>query len=80
MSAPRCRGADSFIAVIYDQLILMRNLLADDGSIHVHCDPRANAFMHGACDEVFGRQQFVNEVIWRRAFAHNDPTRYGNIG
>ena len=73
------RGADSFIAMIYERLILMRDLLAEDGSIYVHCDPRVNAFMRGACDEVFGRGRFVNEVIWRRAFAHNDPTRYGNI-
>jgi len=73
------RGADSFIAMIYERLILMRDLLAEDGSIYVHCDPRVNAFMRGACDEVFGREHFVNEIIWRRAFAHNDPTRYGNI-
>ena len=66
--------------MIYERLILMRDLLAGDGSIHVHRDPRANAFMRVACNEVFGRQQFVNEVIWRRAFAHNDPTRHGNIG
>ncbi len=66
--------------MVYERLILMRDLLAEDGSIHVHCDPRAYAFMRGARGEVFGCQQFVNEVIWRRAFAHNDPTRHGNIG
>lgn len=34
------RGTDSFIAMIYERLILMRDLLADDGSIYVHCDYR----------------------------------------
>ncbi len=73
------RGADSFIAMIYERLILMRDLLAEDGSIYVHCDWRVNSYIRNACDEVFGRNMFVNEVIWRRAFAHNDPTRCGNI-
>ncbi len=73
------RGADSFISMIYERLILMRDLLAEDGSIYVHCDPRVNAFIRTCCDEVFGRDRFLNEIIWRRAFAHNDPTRCGNI-
>ncbi|PIQ95647.1 MAG: site-specific DNA-methyltransferase, partial [Nitrospinae bacterium CG11_big_fil_rev_8_21_14_0_20_56_8] len=73
------KGADSFIAMIYERLVLMRDLLAEDGSIYVHCDPRVNAFIRGCCDEIFGRGRFLNEVIWRRAFAHNDPTRCGNI-
>ncbi|HEY8905601.1 MAG TPA: site-specific DNA-methyltransferase, partial [Rhodoferax sp.] len=73
------RGADSFISMIYERLILMRDLLAADGSIYVHCDPRVNAYMRVACDEVFGKEYFVNEIVWRRAFAHNDPTRCGNI-
>ena len=34
------KGADSFIAMIYERLVLMRDLLADDGSIYVHCDWR----------------------------------------
>lgn len=73
------KGADSFIAMIYERLMLMRDLLATEGSIYVHCDPRVNAYIRTCCDEVFGRDQFVNEIVWRRAFAHNDPTRCGNI-
>ncbi|HQN73919.1 MAG TPA: DNA methyltransferase, partial [bacterium] len=37
------KGADSFIAMIYERLVLMRDLLADDGSIYVHCDWRVNS-------------------------------------
>lgn len=73
------RGADSFISMIYERLILMRDLLHKEGSIYVHCDARVSAFIRNACDEVFGRDRFVNEIIWRRAFAHNDPDRCGNI-
>ena len=69
------RGADSFIAMIYERLILMRDLLAEDGSVYVHCDWRVNAFIRGALDEVFGRDCFINEVIWKRA-----TTVQGNTG
>ena len=58
------KGADSFIAMIYERLILMRDLLAEDGSIYVHCDWRVNAFIRLAMNEVFGTDNFVNEVIW----------------
>jgi adenine specific DNA methylase Mod len=64
------RGADSFIAMIYERLILMRDLLAEDGSIYLHCDWRVNAFVRLAFDEVFGRNHFRNELIWSyRKFA-----------
>jgi len=58
------KGADSFIAMIYERLALMRDLLADNGSIYVHCDWRVSAFIRLALDEVFGRDSFVNEIIW----------------
>ena len=48
------KGADSFIAMIYERLVLMRDLLADDGSIYVHCDWRVTAFIRNILDEVFG--------------------------
>lgn len=69
------RGADSFIAMIYERLILMRDLMHPEGSIYVHCDWRVNAFIRGAMDEVFGRNCFVNEVTWKRA-----TTVQGNTG
>lgn len=60
------QGADSFIAMIYERLALMRDLLADDGSIYVHCDWRVNAYIRLALDEVFGGDRFVNEITWKR--------------
>lgn len=57
-------GADSFLAMIFERLLLMRDLLARDGSIFVHCDWRVNSYMRLALDEVFGKENFVNEIIW----------------
>jgi adenine-specific DNA-methyltransferase len=53
------KGADSFIAMIYERLVLMRDLLSEDGSIFVHCDWRVNAYLRIILDEILG------EVIWK---------------
>lgn len=58
------KGADSFIAMIYERLSLMRDLLANDGSIYVHCDYRVNSYLRLIMDEIFGKDKFRNEVIW----------------
>ena len=58
------RGADSFIAMIYERLVLMRDLLAEDGSLYVHCDWRMTGYLRSALDEVFGKDRFLNELIW----------------
>ena len=58
------KGADSFIAMIYERLSLMRDLLADDGSIYVHCDYRVNSYMRLVLSEVFGKDNFRNEIAW----------------
>ena len=58
------KGADSFIAMIYERLKLMHDLLADDGSIYVHCDWRLTGHLRLVMDELFGIDNFVNEIIW----------------
>ena len=60
------RGADSFIAMIHERLILMRDLMHDDGSVYVHCDWRMEAFIRVVLEEVFGRDNFMNTIIWQR--------------
>ncbi|EQD42360.1 DNA-methyltransferase, partial [mine drainage metagenome] len=61
------RGADSFISMIYERLILMRDLLAEDGSIYVHCDWRVNSSVRACLDEVFGQEHFGSEIVWKRS-------------
>ena len=58
------KGADSFIAMIYERLSLMYDLLAKDGSIYVHCDWRVNSYIRLVMDELFGKENFVNNIIW----------------
>ena len=65
--------------MIYERLKLMRDLLAEEGSIYVHCDGRVNSVIRLVLDEVFGRENFRNDVIWQRTSSHNDPQRFGNV-
>ena len=68
------KGMDSFTAMIYERLILMRDLLAEDGSIYVHCDWRVNSLLKLVMNEVFNADFFRNEIIWSyRKFARSSP-------
>ena len=58
-------GADSFISMIYERIKLMHDLLAEDGSIYVHCDWRVNSYMRLVLGEVFGKDNFNNEIVWQ---------------
>ncbi|OGB73676.1 DNA methylase [candidate division Kazan bacterium RIFCSPHIGHO2_01_FULL_44_14] len=73
------KGADSFISMIYERLKLMRDLLADDGSIYVHCDDRLSGYLRLVMDEVFGKNNFRNHIIWKRTSSHNDSKKIGKV-
>ena len=60
------KGKDSFLAMIFERLSLMKDLLSADGSIYVHCDWRLNSAIRMILDEVFSAKAFRNEVIWQR--------------
>ena len=57
-------GKDSFLSMIYERFILMRDLLANDGSSYVHCDWRVSSSIKLILDELFGKDNFRNEIIW----------------
>ena len=59
------RGADSFLSMIYERVVLMHELLAENGSFYIHLDSREVHYVKVVCDEVFGRENFMREIIWR---------------
>jgi len=74
------KGADSFIAMIYERLVLMRDLLADDGSIYVHCDWRVNSYIRLLLDEVFGAGKFRNMITWQKIrSSKGQANSFGNV-
>ena len=57
-------GPSAYLDMMYERLWLIKELLADDGSIWVHCDWKANFMLRSILDEVFGSTAFRNEIIW----------------
>jgi DNA modification methylase len=60
-------GDDSFVAMIHERLRLIRDLMSEDGTIYIHCDWRVTAYYRLLCDEIFGKENFLNEIIWQSA-------------
>jgi DNA modification methylase len=73
------KGADSFIAMVNERLRLMYELLANNGSIYVHCDTRVSSYLKLVLDEIFGKNNFRNEIIWKRFNFHADAKRFGSV-
>jgi adenine-specific DNA-methyltransferase len=65
-------GTASYLAMITPRLILMRELLADTGSIYVHLDWHVGHYVKLILDELFGKDNMINEIIWKRTFSHGD--------
>ena len=55
---------DTYLQYMYERLILMRELLSDQGSIYLHCDWRKSHHLRFLMDEVFGADNFLNEIVW----------------
>ncbi|MRW94501.1 site-specific DNA-methyltransferase [Duganella sp. FT80W] len=70
---------DEYLQFLYERLVLLRELLSEKGAIFVHVGTGVSHFVRCVLEEIFGKERFVNEIIWRKAFAHNDPGRCGNI-
>ena len=70
---------DRYARWFYDAAVVLRDLLADDGSIYVHIGPNMSHYVKTVLDEVFGVENYANEIVWRRAFAHSDSGRCGII-
>ena len=74
-------GSDmaAFLAFLGIRLIEMRRVLRDDGSVYLHCDDTAGQYLKLLLDAIFGKENFRNAIVWKRATAHNDAKRYGRI-
>ena len=77
-------GTASYLAMITPRLILMRELLADTGSIYVHLDWHVGHYVKLVLDEVFGKQNFRNELVWsyfgfKRSTAKKFPQKHDTL-
>ena len=55
---------DEYLQFMYERLILLRELLSEDGAIYLHCDYRKSHELRCLLDEVFGKDKFLNSIVW----------------
>ena len=73
------KGLDSYMQWFYETVLLLKELLAENGSIYVHLDWHVCHYVKTIMDEVFGYENFKNEIIWQRTGAHNDSGKFGVV-
>jgi len=61
-------GTVSYLKMLYPRLVLMKELLADAGSIYIHIDWHVGHYFKLLLDDIFGKNNFVNEIIWNKGF------------
>lgn len=66
---------DAYIEFMYNRLILIRELMADNAVIYVHCDWHKSHYIRCVMDEVFGLENFLNEIIWKRGTVKGAKTK-----
>lgn len=57
-------GISSYLSMMYERLKLIHSLLASDGSIYVHCDWRLSSYLRIILDDIFGKENFLNNIVW----------------
>ena len=57
---------DNYLQFMYERLMLLKELLAEDGSIYLHCDWHKSHHLRCLMDEVFGAENCLNELVWKR--------------
>ena len=75
---------DEYLQFMYERLIIMRELLKEDGSIYLHCDWHRSSYLRLLLDEVFGSSNFRNEIVWsyfgfKRATSKKFPQKHDLI-
>lgn len=68
---------DEYLQFMYERLALLRELLSENGSIYIHCDWRKSHQLKLICDELFGPDNFRNEIRWRRQPVRGAKARGG---
>jgi DNA modification methylase len=69
----------AYLAMMAPRLIELRRVLKPTGSLYLHCDPTASHYLKLLLDAVFGPEQFLNEIVWKRTHAHGSSKRFGPV-
>ena len=75
----RHESTKAYIDYMRPRCVELHRVLKKTGSFYYHCDWHASHYVKVMLDQIFGENFFQNEIVWKRASAHNDPKKYGNI-
>ena len=70
---------ESYLNWMYENLMAIKSVMSDTASIYVHLDWHIGHYVKILMDEIFGEDNFRNEIIWKRSTAHNDSTGFANL-
>ncbi len=71
------KSMKSYLIMIAVRLLELRRVLKPTGSLYIHCDDTADAYLRMLCDAVLGTGNFRNAITWRRTTAHSDGGKFG---
>ena len=69
---------ERYLNWMYENLMAIKSVMSDTASIYVHLDYHIGHYVKILMDEIFGEENFRNEIIWKRSTAHSDSEYYGN--
>lgn len=69
---------EKYLNWMYENLMAIKSVMSETASIYVHLDYHIGHYMKVLMDEIFGEDNFRNEIVWKRATAHSDAEFYGN--
>ena len=69
-------GTISYLVMMYKRLVLMKELLSEKGSIYIHIDWHVGPYIKVILDEIFGKDNFRNEIIWHYSWGLRTDTRW----
>ncbi|HEY5382181.1 MAG TPA: DNA methyltransferase [Acidobacteriaceae bacterium] len=75
----RHESTRAYIDFMRPRCVEMARVLKKTGSFYFHCDWHASHYVKVMLDQIFGENNFQNEIVWKRSFAHNSAGRYGII-
>ena len=70
---------ESYLNWMYENLMAIKSVMSDTASIYVHLDWHIGHYVKILMDEVFGEDNFVNEIIWQRFTFHSDADKFGAV-
>jgi len=75
----RHASTQAYIDFMRPRCVELNRVLKPTGSFYYHCDWHASHYVKVMLDQIFGENQFQNEIVWRRHFSHNDPKKFGCV-